>query len=289
MAKDLPYFKFFCSEWNDGDITLETYEHQGLFINICSYYWSNECNVPYDKLLKRFRGCDDLLNDLSAAGLFKIVEGRYLSISFLDEQQEEREETSKKNSYAGKLSAKKRALKKLEEQKANELATETQRALNLRSTETQPLREDKRREEEIIEDNIELYRSFAHLKLSTEDFNKLLEKYNKEQIDNILNNIENFKNNKKYKSLYLTSLNWLKREYPNKEDFVPKIPYPTKDDEVFKYAVTVFKTKEEYWKHKEALRIQFVSWSVSGWKDYKNQPIINWKKSVCDKINFLIK
>ena len=33
MAKDLPYFKFFCSEWNDGDITLEDFNLQGLFIN----------------------------------------------------------------------------------------------------------------------------------------------------------------------------------------------------------------------------------------------------------------
>ena len=274
MAKDLPYFKFFCSEWNDGDITLETYEHQGLFINICSYYWSNECNVPYDKLLKRFRGCDDLLNDLSAAGLFKIVEGRYLSISFLDEQQEEREETSKKNSYAGKLSAKKRALKKLEEQKSNELTTENQRALNLRSTETQPLREEKIREEEIIEDNIELYRSFAHLKLSTEDFNKLLEKYNKEQIDNILNNIENFKNNKKYKSLYLTSLNWLKREYPNKEDFIPEIAYPK--DEVCK--------NDEYKMFSTNLKTKYKGFEANGWKDWRNQHIINWQTEVCNII-----
>lgn len=52
MAKDLPYFKFFCSEWNDGDITLESYKTQGIFINICSYYWSNECDVTL-KNLKR--------------------------------------------------------------------------------------------------------------------------------------------------------------------------------------------------------------------------------------------
>ena len=45
MAKSLPYFKFFCSEWSDGDITLEDYQTQGLFINICAYYWSNECIV----------------------------------------------------------------------------------------------------------------------------------------------------------------------------------------------------------------------------------------------------
>ena len=176
MAKDLPYFKFFCSEWNDGDITLESYEHQGLFINICSYYWSNECNVPYDKLLKRFRGCDDLLNDLSAAGLFKIVEGRFLSISFLDEQREERELTSKKNSDAGKLSAKKRALKKLEVQKANELATETQRALNLRSTKTQPLREEEIRREEIRKETVESEIVFIEIQPTFEQFWDLYDK-----------------------------------------------------------------------------------------------------------------
>ena len=64
MAKDLPYFKFFCSEWSDGDITLESYEAQGLFINICSYYWSNECDVNYKKLLKKFRGYEDIINQL---------------------------------------------------------------------------------------------------------------------------------------------------------------------------------------------------------------------------------
>ena len=50
MAKDLPYFKFFCSEWNDGDITLEDFKTQGLFINICSYYWSNECELRAFKI-----------------------------------------------------------------------------------------------------------------------------------------------------------------------------------------------------------------------------------------------
>ena len=55
MAKDLPYFKFFVSEWNDGDITLEDYKTQGVFINVCSYYWSNECDITIEKLNKRFK------------------------------------------------------------------------------------------------------------------------------------------------------------------------------------------------------------------------------------------
>ena len=55
MAKDLPYFKFFVSEWNDGDITLEDFQTQGLFVNLCAYYWSNECEITLTKAIKKFR------------------------------------------------------------------------------------------------------------------------------------------------------------------------------------------------------------------------------------------
>ena len=153
MAKDLPYFKFFCSEWNDGDITLESYEAQGLFINICSYYWSNECDVDFDKLLKKFRGYDKIINDLNAEGILKINEDKTICISFLDEQKEEREQTRKIKSKGGKASAEARRLKKLK-QKPNNNPTENEHVLNLCSTETQLLREEKIREEEIRKEKI---------------------------------------------------------------------------------------------------------------------------------------
>ena len=64
----------------------------------------------------------------------------------------------------------------------------------------------------------DIYRSFAHLSMSVEQFNKLEADYTKEQIDSVLDAIENFKNNKKYKSLYLTAKNWLKKEPKHEED-----------------------------------------------------------------------
>jgi len=97
MAKDLPYFKFFCSEWSDGDITLESYEAQGLFINICAYYWSNECIIELSKLKKKFKGYDAIIDELISSNIIKI-KNDYVSISFLDEQKIEREKTSKQNS-----------------------------------------------------------------------------------------------------------------------------------------------------------------------------------------------
>ena len=64
------------------------------------------------------------------------------------------------------------------------------------------------------ENNENTYRKFAHLSLSQSDFIKLNLEYTKEQIDSILNSIENYAKNKSYTSLYLTSINWLKKEYP---------------------------------------------------------------------------
>ena len=62
-----------------------------------------------------------------------------------------------------------------------------------------------------------VYRSFEHLSLSVSEFDKLKTAgYSKEQIDDMILRIENYKDNKKYKSLYLTLNTWLKREYPPK-------------------------------------------------------------------------
>ena len=70
----------------------------------------------------------------------------------------------------------------------------------------------------------QIYRKFKHLELTQDEFNKLNENYTKEAIDDILDSIENFKDNKKYVSLYLTANKWLKKETP-KNEIKPKINF----------------------------------------------------------------
>lgn len=151
MAKDLPYFKFFCSEWNDGDITLESYEAQGLFINICSYYWSNECDLTHSKLLKKFKGEQQLIDVLIEAGVFKLTKGGVVLINFLDEQRGERKTKSLTNSKNGSLGG--RPKKQTEsENKPNALISLTQTKGNKK-------REEEKREEKTIEQRKQVFRT----------------------------------------------------------------------------------------------------------------------------------
>jgi hypothetical protein len=100
---------------------------------------------------------------------------------------------------------------------SEEIQTNTQLTNNQQSTNKQLTtnKNDKNNKEEYT------YRSFAQLSMSKSDFEKLSEQYTKEQIDSTLDDIENYKDNKKYKSLYLTANKWLKRNYPKQPDKLP--------------------------------------------------------------------
>lgn len=96
--KDLPYFKFIVSEWNDGDITLCSMEAQGLFINLCALYWSQQGDLRIAKSKRRYSGCNaSAWKELISEGIIK-VSGDNVFIKFLDKQFEERKVVSRKNS-----------------------------------------------------------------------------------------------------------------------------------------------------------------------------------------------
>jgi len=71
---------------------------------------------------------------------------------------------------------------------------------------------DKDKDKDKVKVKEEVYRSFAHLSITVDEFKELEKAYRKNTIDEIIDRIENYKDNKKYSSLYLTAKNWLKKE-----------------------------------------------------------------------------
>lgn len=97
---------------------------------------------------------------------------------------------------------------------------ETTQKRNENETKAKRKHTEKKDKELIKKDKEDIYRQFKHLKMTVEEFERLIsEGYTKESIDSILDQIENYKKNKNYTSLLLTARNWLRREggqYVNK-------------------------------------------------------------------------
>ena len=152
MAKEIPFFKFYVGEWANGDITAESFELQGVFINICSIYWSKEGSLTKRFVIKKFG--EEVINELICSKIIKSVKGE-IYISFLDEQLEECEGIRNQASKAGKASAIARAKQKANKKQINDRSTTVKQTLNFRSTELQPIREENIREENIRKDKKE--------------------------------------------------------------------------------------------------------------------------------------
>lgn len=102
MSKELPYFKFYVNEWITGDITLEDLEIQGLFINLCAYYWSKECRLNIETAKKKFRNADDtFFETLIKSKIIKIDTKGDIKINYLLDQKYEWEEMAVRNKKNG--------------------------------------------------------------------------------------------------------------------------------------------------------------------------------------------
>ena len=106
---ELPYFKFRPDEWFTGDITMEEFDIQGIFVNVMALYWKKDCNITLGKLKKRYRSVTkEQWDSLVDNGIIKVDEGERVRIDFLDEQWQERQADHAAKVAAGKKSAEKR-------------------------------------------------------------------------------------------------------------------------------------------------------------------------------------
>jgi len=102
MAKELPYFRFTVQDWQNGKISLESYELKGLFIEVCGYYWINDCSLTLAMLQKKFRDAKEMLNELVDLNILK-HENRHdkVEIEFLNIQYDLLSEKRKRRQDAG--------------------------------------------------------------------------------------------------------------------------------------------------------------------------------------------
>jgi len=93
-----PFFKFSTGEWLSGEILYQSSHLQGIFIQLCAYYFHKNGELSVEGAKARIRDItDDDLTTLYAKNIIKI-EDKNIVISFLLRQLIELDEYSKKQS-----------------------------------------------------------------------------------------------------------------------------------------------------------------------------------------------
>jgi len=187
MAKELPYFKFEPAEYLTKNISFCSLSAQGLFINICSYYWQRNCTLTKEQILRRLN-YETELYELINEGIIDIDDDDNLYIKFLDNQKVEVSKTSAINSKNGSLGGRPKKPNK----------SETKPTALIPLSETKGMREDKIRKEEIIQDNIiennlkEDFFNFSDELFNDPQWNETICRKNKIDSNKLLNYLDKF-------------------------------------------------------------------------------------------------
>jgi hypothetical protein len=157
MAKELPYFQFEPAEYLTRDISFCSLEAQGLFVNICAYYWQRKCELTKEQLLKRLN-YPTVFNELVEEGIIDL-DNNEIKIKFLDFQYNKATDFSKEQSRKGSLGGRPKKPKE----------SQIKPEINPNESQTKAIRKDKIKEDNIKQDNIPLINEFlSYLKLQTE-------------------------------------------------------------------------------------------------------------------------
>lgn len=134
MAKELPYFKFEPNQWENGNIQMCSRDDKGLFMDLCSMYWSRLGDLPLKLAIQKLcAGNATALDSLCANEIITVIDGM-ICIDFLNEQLSEFQNVSDVNRENALLGWKKR--------RKDATAKRTQ-------SERNAIREDEIRKEEI--------------------------------------------------------------------------------------------------------------------------------------------
>ena len=135
MAKELPYFQFEPAEYLTKDVSFCSLSAQGLFINICAFYWQRQCDLTKEQFLRRFNYLNEF-DELIKEGVIDVIDG-IIKIKFLDNQFEKATEFSKEQSRKGSLGGRPKKL----------IESQTKAELNPNESQIKAIREDKIKED----------------------------------------------------------------------------------------------------------------------------------------------
>jgi hypothetical protein len=186
MAKELPYFQFEPAEYLTKDISFCSLSAQGLFTNLCAYYWQRQCKLTRTQFLKRLN-YPELFDELLSEGVIDL-ENDEVKIKFLGEQYCKATKLSKVNSANGSKGGRPK--------KENPIKTEIKPNKNPIESESKAIREDKIKEEEnnnitTIVDNVKIEKQKKFFKPTFEDVREYcLERKNFVDPDKFINYYE---------------------------------------------------------------------------------------------------
>jgi len=141
MAKELPYLKFEPNQWENGNIQICTREDKGLFIDLCSMYWSRLGDVPLKLAIQKLCGGNaSAFDSLIKEDIFEVIDDM-ICIHFLNEQLAEFDNTSKQNSKNAKL--------RWEKHRKQKDKSERNASASIPQCESDAIREDKIKEDKI--------------------------------------------------------------------------------------------------------------------------------------------
>jgi hypothetical protein len=145
MAKELPYFKFETSEWDNGTIQMCSRESKGLFIDLCSMYWARLGDVKTKLAVQKLcNGNANALQELIEEEIIYVIEDKII-IHFLDYQLKEFNAVSDKR----KKAANKRWEQDTDKQDVNASALQVQSKSN--AIREEKIKEDKNKIPTFIE------------------------------------------------------------------------------------------------------------------------------------------
>ena len=207
MAKELPYFKFEPNQWENGNIQMLSREDKGLFVDLCSMYWSRLGDVPYKLAIQKLcAGNATALNPLCEEKIIEVIDAN-IFIKFLSEQLNEFEDVSKQNSNNAKEGWEKRR-KQRGESERNATALISQ-------CENDAIREDKIKEDKINIISLSLendFLTFWNIYNKKNDSKKCRDKFfklPKKDIDKILEVVKDYVNSTPEIQYRKNPLTWL--------------------------------------------------------------------------------